>query len=108
MATNSWSTLRPASASYSPRNLAKPASAVNSAEPMGNVPYAATSDREFAVGRYFDGTSRGTDASFAGDHINVNISRSSDTTTRPGIVSTHGSVASTRPRPMSQTTITRL
>jgi hypothetical protein len=53
-------------------------------------------------------TRLGTDASLAGDHTSVSTSRSNEATNRPNTESTNGSVPITRPRPMSQITMTFL
>src|SRR4051812_22870605 len=81
---------------------------VNSSVATGNVPYAATSDNEFAVARWLVGTRFGTDASLAGDHSSVPISRMNDATTSVDTWSMNGSVRSTAARSTSQETITFL
>src|SRR5579871_5048577 len=72
------------------------------------VPYAAARLAEFAEASLSGGTRLGTDASFAGVHIRVRISSSIDARKRPHTVCTNGSTAKVKPRPMSQTTSSRL
>ena len=80
----------------------------NTAEEMGNVPYAAARDSELAEGRNERSTRFGTDASLADDHRSVNSSRSSDARNSAGMFLTNGRVARTRARPTSQNTMVRL
>ena len=57
---------------------------------------------------FWRGTRLGTVASLAGCHISVSSSSTTLAARRPGRLSTKGSVTSTRARPRSQATITRL
>ena len=77
-------------------------------EPSGNVPYAAATDNEFALGSCFAGTRLGTVASFAVDHAIASRFEQQRRETRPKTVSTNGrNDEHERARPTSHATITR-
>src|SRR3954471_18534498 len=91
-----------------PSHVDADASNANMMAAIGNVPYAAASERLLAEVSRSTGTMFGTDASLAGDHASVKISITNDASTRPDTLCTNGSDATTAARPRSQTTITFL
>src|SRR3954465_2443108 len=105
---NSWSIFRKWSAWMPDSDDATFARNVNSRVATGNVPYAATSESEFAGARCVFGTRFGTYASFAGDHSSVATSSTSDAMTSVHTWSMKGSVHSTAARVTSHATITFL
>lgn len=104
-ASFSWFTSRRVNSPKSPSQEARLANKVKTSDAMGKLPYAAAIDSEFAAASFSGGTSRGTDASFAGDHIKVRHSRTKEIAISPATVSTNGIAAVARARPTSHTII---
>ena len=84
-ANASWSTLNAEMMSSSPRTVASPASNEKMIDAIGNVPYVAASDSEFADESCSSCTRFGTDAACAGPQSSVRISRPSEMSRRPAM-----------------------
>ena len=94
---------RTTSASNAPSHAATRPASANTIDASGNVPYAATSESEFAEVSCSFVTRFGTDASFAGPHSSVSISSTNEISDEAAAASRRtAAAASSDARPRSQ------